>query len=202
MAIFVTLFAATEGELDRIFPGWPKPPEAPTLVRVDDPDTGEERTEKRWVPEGEVSASLLLADPQSAAEVMAPVLEPESEYERHMEERAPRVLRTLPHACLKHLFGRHLDALASLLLGRPIEARPARVTPDGFPIDRLAQEGMVALSRMSPTDLPQLAERWARGPAKGFEGQADALWALRRVHALAVLCTGTVQRSLCLWIES
>jgi hypothetical protein len=198
MAIFVTLFAASEAELDGIFPGWPRAPAQAQGVTVQDAESGQERVVKRWVPEAgfeEFEPPRLEArEPERA-----PILAPESEYEQHMEARAPVVLRALEHACLKNLFGEHLDALAAVVLGRQAEGRPVRVTPDGFPIDSMDVDAVAAIARLQASELAACAEQWAAA-AQGFEGAADALWALRRVHALAQACTSS-GRVLCLWAE-
>jgi hypothetical protein len=201
MAIFVTLFSATEEDLDRLFPGWSAPPEAPQWVTLQDPSTGEEKKVRRWIPSELVPEQSDLPLCHDVAPVQPPVLSPESDYERHMEERAPPLLRALPHACLKNLSGEHLDALASIVAGRSVQCMPARVTPDGFAVECLDPGATVGLASMQEHALPGIAQRWSCD-ARGFEGPADALWVLRRLHALARQTPSGSQRRLCLWEES
>jgi hypothetical protein len=202
MAMFVTLFVASEVQLDLIFPGWLRPARQPTCVQCQDPSTGAQAWVKRWTPPTTTVEQAKLPSGSPPAPFVPPALPTESEFEQHMEERAPSVLRALPHACLKNLFVHHLESLAALLLGNPIDARPARVTPDGFAIDRLPDEAVVALAHLPGNALDDLAARWASDRKQGFEGPADALWVLRRIQALAQLCTNAEQRSLCLWVEA
>lgn len=203
MALFVTLFAATESQLDAIFPGWPEPPDAPSMVPVEDPFTGAETLIKRWIPsDSQPCEDFDLPRFVTSFAPVPPILPTESDYERHMEERAPPVLLTLPHATLKNLSARHLEAIASILLGAPVQAPPARVTPEGFAVDRLPNAAVCALASVASAELQPLANRWASDSDLGFEGPNDALWVLRRLHALSRLCCDGESRCLCLWTES
>jgi len=203
MAIFVTLFSATDQQLDAIFPGWPLPPQNPSMIPVDDPFTGAEVLVKRWIPENpELYEDLEPPRFLTNAHPLPPILPPESDYERHMEERAPPVLLALPHATLKNLGARHLEAIASILLGSEVQAPPARVTPEGFSVDCLPDSAVSILASATHAQLEPLARRWAEDVNLGFEGPNDALWVLRRLHALSLLCRDREKLRLCLWTES
>lgn len=203
MALFVTLFTATDQQLDAIFPGWPLPPQSPSMVPVEDPFTGAEVLVKRWIPDNpERFENLEPPRFLTGDHPLPPILPPESEYEQHMEERAPPVLLTLPHATLKNLGARHLEAIASILLGKPAQASPARVTPEGFAVDCLPERAVLVLASIADAQLPDLAGQWAADLNLGFEGPHDALWVLRRLHALSRLCCDGESRRLCLWTES
>jgi hypothetical protein len=202
MPTFVTLFAATDADLDRLLPGWPMASEEPLLVPGEDLFTGIKKVFKRWTaPAGALYGVAVpgFATPQSP---IAPVLAPESDYELNVEQGAPRALRACPHACVVNFFGDHLLSLGALLLGREVEGRPLRVGPDGLQLDGLAQEAVAELSAVRPEELPTLAARWCQDIAAGFDDASEALWVLRRLHALARVCTESPARHLCLWVQS
>ncbi|MBI5538343.1 MAG: hypothetical protein HY898_36810 [Deltaproteobacteria bacterium] len=201
MPTFVTLFAATEEELDRFFPGWPRPADEPMMVPAEDLFTGEAVLIKRWIvpPDAPAPSPAL---PPCDCDPILPVLPTDNDFEQRMEDAGPRSLRSVPHACLKNLFGDHLRLLANLILGSETDARPQRVTPEGRSVDCLPTEAVRALAGHSIDELPALAARWAAEQTAGFDADGDALWALRRIHALANLCNHGAQRSLCLWVDS
>lgn len=201
MPTFVTLFAATEEELDQFFPGWPRPADEPVMVPAEDLFTGEPTMIKRWVvPEGSPAPSPALLQCDTAS--ILPVLPTDTAFEQRMEDTGPRSLRSLPHACLKNLFGDHLRLLANLILDTQTDARPERLTPEGQSIDSLPKQAVIALAAHSADDLPALAAKWAAEETAGFDADGDALWALRRIHALAHLCNHGKQRALCLWVDA
>jgi hypothetical protein len=207
MALYTTLFAATEAELSAMFPGWLVPRATPLERESTNPFSGETMSFLSWLPDSAAGLEGLEdMTPQAiaGARAISPVLEPagaRAAEHRQLEVRAPPALRALPHASLVDVYGPHLDALAAAL-EVPATGRPARVAPDATQLDSLPDEAVTRLAACDEQRLPGLVKAWAftEGLFEGADPTGDALWALRAVHALARLSAGHGRR-VCVFVE-
>jgi hypothetical protein len=97
--IRLTLFAATDPDLDACFPGWRLPLPEPRVVEPINPFTGEPTTFRTWdpgrPPEAGPPRSIRVAYRRRA---IAPILPLEGDEAQWLEEKdTPALLRTLPH---------------------------------------------------------------------------------------------------------
>ena len=198
-----TLFAATEEELFVLLPDWLVPRDKPIEKKRLNRFTPRAMLRPSWVPDEGTAATV---PPAAAKKQLGPiipsVIPPEGEfadYEASLEERAPKRLRTVPHACLRNVSGDHLASLATLLRIPP-DPRPVRVLPSGEVVDRLADGATRQIATLSDGALSRLAGKWAQDSKVAFPSADEALWVLRRVQALARLSAGT-ERRICVFVE-
>jgi hypothetical protein len=186
MAIYTTLFVATDAELTDFFPGWRVPRKKPVLEERTNPFTGELVRCVTWDPgrkPDSASGSSLFS--RHRRKTIPPVLPPEDDYQRGLEENAPALLRTFPHVAMKGITGFELLMLAQSLLNE--ELPPARF------VDCREDEGMVEalpaaaaqpLASLADDRLAEVVSGWGAGLYDGGEG-GGLLWALLRIRALA-----------------
>lgn len=186
MSTYGVLFVATEDELVSMFPGWSAPRDVPTTRVVFDLDAGKPKETAWWVPDTFVSdhpASPLPRELRRPA--VPPVVPPEAD-EAFLEERAPKALRALPHACLRQFGPKDLRELVRHLVPDDPE-RPLRVAPDGTSIMAFPFGAVLGLSAYkSSADLAELAEQWAQRSAD-TGGELDPVKAHRILQILRAL---------------
>ncbi len=186
MAVYTTLFVASDAELSELFPGWRAPKARPARVKRKNPFTGENATVELWDPGRKAKAALgpTLFETHGR-KLVDPVLPPEDDYQSLLEDNAPALLRTLPHSAMKGVTEVELIALAEALGAGP--SPPARF------VDCPEDEGLIAalpaaavgpLAALADRQLRKAAKAWqkALGPAGGSGGLE---WALRRLRPLA-----------------
>jgi hypothetical protein len=206
MAIYTTIFAATEADLRELFPGWSSPLAEPLLEQQINPFTKQPMMVKSWVPRASTDPGRAVDLSQlyeSAAPILAPVVPPEGEFSGYaitLEERAPRALRALPHASFKNVLGTHLLAIACAV-GVESDGQPARVGPDGTQLDCLPRAAVSALAGLAEGELPNLAERLVDEGFDDVGGADDVLRILRAVHALAIIALST-DRVVCVFVDA
>lgn len=102
------------------------------------------------------------------ASIVPPVVDPASDYERFLEERAPARLRTMPH----------------VIVSFDVEALGFTRRGDLF---WFAEEDAASLAEIGDDALGEVAERWLGGPAG-----ATAILTLRKLARVAVQRDGHV----------
>ena len=204
MSTYGVLFVATEDELALMFPGWSLPRAEPDLRTVFDLRLGKPVVAPWWVPDGFSSdhpASPLPRDLRRPA--VPPVVPPEPD-EAFLEERAPKALKSLPHACLRQFDSSDLVALVRHLVPDD-ELRPARVAPDNPAIVKLSSHAILGLSAYkSSADLAELAEQWAHLSSE-HGTSLDPITThriLQILRALVTVASQSVGRDVCLFCES
>jgi hypothetical protein len=192
--MLATLFAATEAELDALFPEWMVPRAVPETRTGTNPFDGEPMTWVSWLPDGEPQGMSGL-DPASrpGARELPPVLVDELPAEAMDVDEVALPLRTVPHVALRDVSGVHLDAVAAAL-GLTPTGRPARVAPDGTQLD--------ALDPAAGAALLQLDDRGARALAGALAGSeafgGDDLLARRLVASLRALGRAAPGTRICI----
>ncbi len=192
MAIYTTLFTATDSELTELFPGWrlPLPAPAPRQETRKNPFAGqaEDITIVTWdpgspVPRGELPSLYEGID----RPLLPPVLPPDGEfldYQQWLEDCCPTVLRTLPHVAMKGITHYELQELGAVLVGDNVP--PGRFVDcpedEGF-IGAIQAQAIPLLAKASRKQLQRYSAKWC---ARLEEGEGDALvWVLLRLRALA-----------------
>jgi hypothetical protein len=181
--MLATLFAATEAELDALFPEWMVPRAEPETRTGTNPFDGEPMTWLSWLPDGEPRGmSGLDPAPRPGAPAVAGLAVEGYPVEAADTDEVPAPLRTVPHTALRDVNGLHLDAV-STALGVAPSGRPARVAPDGTQLDALDPAAVAALLRLEAGAARSLAAAVAASDAFGGD---DAL-ARRLVASLQAL---------------
>jgi hypothetical protein len=186
MAIYTTLFVATDAELTVLFPGWRAPRKKPVVAERTNPFTGEPVRCLTWdpgrKPESGSGPSLFVRHRQKA---VPPVLAPEDDYQSWLEASAPALLRTLPHSAMKGVTGFDLLMLAQSLLNQ--ELPPARFVDcrqDEGMVETLPAAAVQPLANLAEDRLAEVAAGWGAKLDVGA-GAGELLWALLRIRALA-----------------
>jgi len=181
--MLATLFAATDAELDALFPEWLVPRAVPETRTGTNPFDGEPMTWTSWLPDGEPQGMSGL-DPASrpGARELPPVLVDEYPTDATDLDQVPVPLRTVPHAALRDVTGVHLDAVAAAL-GVSTNGRPARVAADGTQLDAIDSAATTALLGLEPGAAGALAAAVAGTEAFG----GDDAQARRLVASLRAL---------------
>ncbi len=209
LEIRLTLFAATDADLDSCFPGWRLPLPEPRVVEQINPFTREPMIFRTWdlgrPPEAGPPRTIRVAYRRRA---IMPILPPEGDEAHWLEEKdTPALLRTLPHFAM---WGVSLRTKSELLGVLDLPASPFLrlfIGPQGSPparfVDCPEDEGAIeCLAEAVPGPLARLDDRTARTclaawqKALGIKGKAvkrietefaeGSAWALRRIRALAV----------------
>lgn len=205
----LTLFVATDADLDACFPGWRPPLAEPRLDERVNPFTGEPLAFRTWDP-GRSPAAGAPGSIRGARrrKPVVPILPPEGDSARWLEEEdTPALLRTFPHFALWAVSVRPLSELLGVL-DLPSPAPEGRFAPgtEWTPAPRFvdcpAEEGTIeALPDAAIAPLAALDDRGAKAclaawqKALGLRGKAiqriesefaeGSAWALRRLRALA-----------------
>lgn len=160
------LFAATEAELDALFPEWLVPRATPETRAGTNPFDGEPMSWTSWLPDGEPQGmSGLEPAARPGVAVVQPVRLDGAADPADLDE-VPAPLRTVPHTPLRDVSGVHLDAIAAAL-GVPSSGRPARVAPDGTQLDALDPGAVTALLGLDADATRRLAGALASHDAFG-----------------------------------
>lgn len=178
MAIYTTLFTATDSELTELFPGWrlPLPAPAPRQETRKNPFAGqaEDITIVTWdpgspVPRGELPSLYEGID----RPLLPPVLPPDGEfldYQQWLEDCCPTVLRTLPHVAMKGITHYELQELGAVLVGDNVP--PGRFVDcpedEGF-IGAIQAQAIPLLAKASRKQLHATPQSGAPGSKKGRE---------------------------------
>ncbi len=206
----LTLFSATDADLNACFPGWRLPlPETRTVEEIN-PFTQTPVTFHTWdpgrAPEADPPGSIKVARRRKMVE---PVLPPEGEQACWLEEEdTPTLLRTFPHFAMWGVSVRPLYELLNVLglhglpPSRYFAAQFKGSPPPARFIDCLEDEGTIEsfpgdvigpLANLDDRNAKQCLAAWQK--ALGIKGKAVKLieaefaegsaWALRRIRALA-----------------
>jgi hypothetical protein len=192
MAIYTTLFVASDATLTALFPGWRAARAVPAKVTRKNPFTGDVITVEDWDPgpPAELPLGLTLFDSRGR-EAIPPVLPPDDEYQSLLENGSPILLRTVPHSAMKGISEVELSALAEAMVGR--SEPPARFVDcpedEGF-IGALPTGAIKPLATLDDDQLEQVATRWQDALQDGGDCE-DLEWALRRIRALAAEALGS-----------
>ena len=191
-----TLFAATEAELDALFPEWLVPRATPETRTSRNPFDGEPMTWVSWLPDGEPQGMSGL-DPASRRGVAAlpPVRVDDAPAEAADLAEVPAPLRTVPHSALRDVSGVHLDAVAAAL-GVPSSGRPARIAPDGTQLDALDPGAVARLVALDAAAMRGLVDLLAGGEA--FAGD-EALAHRLVVHLRAIVGAAAPGSRVCVY---
>ena len=191
MAIYSTLFVATDADLDKFFPGWRAPLPRPVRAETRNPFTGEPLVYEQWDPgfQGKAPRRPSLLE-RHGRKVLEPLVAPEGEdedYQVWLEDGAPELLRTFPHVAAKGVTGVELSAVAEVLVGRTVP--PARFVdcPDGEgSAAALAAEAVPLLAGLGDKQLRPTAKKWRTALGDEFApAVADLEDYLRTFRALA-----------------
>lgn len=178
MGTYHTLFAATDADLDRLFPGWvPAKPERETVV-VPKPFTKQLHEREVWVP---VLAPKRLRRPNLYDDVWGPPVPsllvppgPWADYARSIEEACAPGLRALPHFRAKNqslLYG--FASLVVALGGEAESTPPARMgepADDDMPtVERLPPGAALRLASLRDDQLGPTLLAWCRADPLGGE---------------------------------
>jgi hypothetical protein len=206
--IRLTLFVATDPDLDACFPGWRLPLPEPRNVETVNPFTREPMTLQTWDPgrpaEAGPPGSIRVARRRRAVK---PILPPEGDEASWLEERdTPALLRTLPHFAM---WGVSFPPLRELLENLNLPTLPPcrhfgeiKGAPAARFIDCPEDEGTIeCLSEGTVGPLARLDDRGAKACLKawqkalGIKGKAvkrietefaeGSAWALCRIRGLA-----------------
>lgn len=200
-----TFFAATEAELDRLFPGWMPVHRDKVTVEVMNPFTKKMQTSRTWGP---VEPVRPLQKPNLYDDVWGPpvpsLLLPSgqwADYERAIEEAAAPGLRALPHFRGKNLTLLYtFESLTKALVGSTDAVPPARVgdpADDDMPVvERLPANAVARLASLGDHELEPTFLAWGEADLLGEEVEPSpenidafvrfALVPLRALAALAV----------------
>lgn len=201
MAVHHTFFAASEDELDRLFPGFRRAkPEKVTREGVN-PFTKRPSTHRAWEP---IAPPTALGSPSFLDDVWGPAFPPvvasDSEYSAALDAASPPGLRALPHVVAKDLPILSIEPLAAALLGADVPSPPARMGLDprgeSREIEALPDAAVIALAEASDaalvaaTETDAIARAIATGPSVELseEEARDELLRLmlRPLRALAI----------------
>ncbi len=186
MAIYTTLFVASDATLTALFPGWRAARAAQAKVARKNPFTGDVINVEEWDPGplAELPPGLTLFESRGR-EAIAPVLPPDDEYQSLREDGSPILLRTVPHSAMKGISEVELSVLAESMAGR--WETPARFVDwpegEGF-IGALPAGAIEPLATLDDDQLEQVATRWQDALDDGSDCE-DLERALRRIRALA-----------------
>jgi hypothetical protein len=186
VAVYTTLFTATDSELTERFPGWLMPLATPRVRTAQNPFTGEALNITTWLPDVAIAA---VGGPSIRSTTGRPVLVPlvpvETEYERILEENCPVFLRTLPHIAMKGITEVELQGLSDILVSevKP-PARFVWCSNDEGPVVSLPSEAVPALAKLAEDEISGVSFRWSEelGGALSVDG---AFYALTRLRVLA-----------------
>jgi hypothetical protein len=208
LEIRLTLFVATDADLDACLPGWRLPLAEPRLVEQINPFTRESMTLRTWDPGRPPKAG----PPRSIRDgrrrkAVPPILPPEGDEARWLEEKdTPALLRTLPHFAMWGVSYPPLRELLAVLELPAAPPTPYLPGPEGSPparfIDCPEDEGTIeCLSSGAIGPLARLDDRAARACLKawqkvlGIRGKAvkrielefaeGSAWSLHRIRAMA-----------------
>lgn len=205
MGTYHTFFAATEADLDRLFPGWkPAQPEQAT-VEIVNPFTKQRQPSRQWVP---VEPPRPLGKPNlyegAWGAPLPSLLEPSGEwadYERALEEAAAPGLRALPHFRGKNLTLLYsFESLTTALTGATGPIQPARIgapADDDMPVvERLPADALAKLAQLRDAELEPTFLAWRDADLLGDDVEPSpenvaafvrcALVPLRALAALAI----------------
>lgn len=205
MGTYHTFFAATEAELDRLFPGWMPVHRDQVTVEVMNPFTKKMQTWRTWGP---VEPVRPLQKPNLHDDVWGPPVPsllvpsgPWADYERAIEEAAAPGLRALPHFRGKNLtLLDTFESLTAALTGSSGPVPPARVgdpEDDDRPVvDRLPAAAVARLASLGDHELEPTFVAWREADPLGDDVEPSresvdafvrfALVPLRALAALAV----------------
>jgi hypothetical protein len=204
MAIYGTIFAATEKEFLAFAPSWGRPRKVPKMVAATNPFTGEPIQGRLWIPDG------MTPDPgvdytdelRRERDVIPPVRPPEGEfidYQEYLEDRTPAGLRSVPHAAVKGIMT--LEGLCAALGAAWIDGL-GFISPNGDWVEELPPSAVERLASVVDTDLSAIAAIWASSDElhKGME-QDSAEWLLKRFCALCAIA-GRTGRHVLFFVEA
>ena len=186
MAIYTTLFTATDAELTEFFPGWQVPLSAPQKVMGINPFNGQELAVSSWCPK-----STIPNDEQPTPyvnrgrQILPPALPIDGdwqEYQRWWEENAPPLLRTLPHVALKGITEFELQELGVSLVGDQVPPARFVLCRDGA-IGAIQASAIPLLASASEQQLRDYSAKWHDRLQEGDPGHLQ--WVLLRIRALA-----------------
>lgn len=146
------------------------------------PFTGQEAAVTIWDPGPSGACGTLYAARGRLA--LPPVMPPEDDYQLQLEEAAPALLRTFPHAALKGISEVELRQLGAALAGDALP--PARFVDCDEDEGSIGAIQAAAISILAEASDPKLHEYAAIWRARLIEVEPAGLeWALQRIRALA-----------------
>src|SRR6266849_4277584 len=188
MAIYTTLFTATDPEITEFFPEWRHPLPAPRQETRKNPFTTKEVTVTIWDPGPPTSASEIASvyDVRGRS-ILPPAMPPDGEfkdYQISLERNCPPLLRTLPHIAMKGISHSELQSLGTLLVGDAVPpARFVDCREDEGCIGAIQAHAIPLLANGSEQELRDYSKKWQARLEK--HGGEDLHWVLSRVKALA-----------------
>jgi hypothetical protein len=177
MGTYHTFFAADDGELERLFPGWKPVKKDQVLVERVSSFSKQKMTVEDWEP---VERPTPLGRPSLYDDAwgapMPPIVPVLNEYMRAVEESGAPGLRALPHFRAKNCDPLvTLDALVAALVGGAVPVPPARVGCDGDDdIPTVWALPEVATNALAKVDDEQLAAIMDKVLAADVMGSGDA----------------------------
>ncbi|WP_435017694.1 hypothetical protein TA3x_005313 [Tundrisphaera sp. TA3] len=192
----MTLFVATDADLDSCFPSWRKPLAEQAPVEAINPFTKESMTFLSWDPGRPVDASAIPSfDDARGRSPRPPISPPENDTDKWLQKHeAPKLLRTLPYFTLYSIAGPPLRELLDLL--KLPDSPPERIVDcpeEEAEMFSFPDAVIGPLGALDDGELKTILTAWQkalklRGKAlNSIETEAveGSDWALRRIRALA-----------------
>lgn len=171
MSRTTTLFVATDDQLVRLFGGVRHALSEPITSLKRNPLMRRVLADASWDP-GEDDEEAVISTRAGAAaipsiyaaggdEPVEPIVTPDTQSDRVLEETAPLRLRALPHAAVVGITGIELETLTFVLTGE--KRPPPRIVDttqhDGF-VDGLSTEALMPLAMLDADALDAVTTRW------------------------------------------
>jgi hypothetical protein len=135
MSFFAVIFAATDPELERAFPGWRRPLAHPVKVTFVNPFTKALRTVDSWNP-----AHVGRTTPWTVGE---------------KEDWLPFKLGKLPQVAMKNLFDDQIDSIFEILAGEQQPKPEVALYGGGEMVKALSPTAIPLLASLTDADLPR-----------------------------------------------
>ena len=189
MAIYTTLFTATDSELSALFGGWRQPLPAPRQYAHQLKfGPKKEIVVTTWDPGSRTPLAALpsLSD-KHGRNILPPIMPPDgqfADYQRWLEEICAPLLRTLPHLAIKGITHFELQELGAVLVGDGVSAaRFADCRENEGCVGSIQEGALPLLASATDEELRKFSARWCE---RLKEGRAeDSHWVLLRLRLLA-----------------
>jgi len=189
MALYTTLFTATDTELADLFGGWRSPLPAPRKeVRQIPFGPQREITVTTWDPEHKMHLDTIPSLFETNGRALLPPVVPFdgmlAAFQHRLEDACPSLLRTLPHAAIKGITHYELQLLGAVLIGDAVPpARFVDCREDEGCIGSIQAGAVPILANASDGQLRDYALVWNQ---RLEQNNVDNLqWVLLRLRALA-----------------